>query len=1338
MNKINIKNLFRLSQDKQVRPLTFLLANKNQEPIGLLNNFVNVTFHPQLSSADELSFNVYKTLNGEDCLYWDKLINFKLIYVKEYDEWFEINVEIDDSQGSVIKNITATSLCEAELSHVLMDTTEINTETDIARDDYVTPTIFYNEEDPDSSLLDRVILKKMPNYSIAYVDDTLWDIQRTFSFDNTTSVYDAMKTIAEEIGCLFLFDTNERSIYAYDLQYMCLDCNYRSDYEFTTCPNCGSTLHIHKPYGTDTSIYIDKEQLGQNINLTSDTDSVKNCVKVYGGDDVINAAIRNANPNGTNYIYAFDDDTLEDMPDELVDKLTEYNDTLDEYRNEKIYSLDSDIVDNYNTVIAKIVALYPNTEFSEITTDITGYTNVMARYYEAIDLDLYLRSSMMPVPSSEEKTAQSEGEKIENELTTVGVGDVSSISLATADSSVLLMAKAIIDTSLYRVVVTENSSSILSQTWSGSFTLTSYVKDEDGNPEDSYTTSVINVELTDDMTEYLNQKIEKIVAKLDLQGVKDIFKIEDLDEFKAEIKKYSYNMLNSYLSAYQSALDVLTQQGISETNNALYSELYIPYYERYKALEEEMNVRSYDIECVGDVMIILEDFINSAHYYLDFQRYLGEELYNTFLVYRREDAYDNSNYVSDGLSNAEIFALVDNLLQVATESVKRSAETQYSVSTTLQNLMLILGEDREQIYESFLDNFILGNYIRVKIDGTVYKMRMGDVTFDYNNPKDLAMTFYDVSKSSVSTTVSRAKQLLEQTKSMASSFSIVKRQAEQGERADRTFDILKQDGLDLAQYSMYSTNSDIVFDEHGLLARNYDDVKEQYNDEQLRLNGNSIILTDNNWLSTRMAIGKQFYYLDNTSYEEYGLNADFVLAGTIIGGDIYSQNYLTTAGEISQGTHINLNDGTFAFAGGKLSYDNDTLYVEGTIESIDGHIGGWTIADGVLNSNNGSIVLDANNNKIYSGTHSTLSSTSNGYYLAADGLSIGDSFSVTSAGYLSATEGLIGGWNINSTTLKSTSNTIVLDGGNNKIYSGSHSTLSSTSSGYYLAADGLSIGSHFSATSTGAITATSVDLTGKITATSGKIAGYTISGDKLYGSQVGMDAESGGDYAFWAGASVGSSGSAPFRVGHDGSLYSSSATVTGSITATSGRIGGWNISGGALIGTDIGLDSNNQASHAIWAGNSDQWNAPFRVGHNGALYASSATISGDITATSGWIDGSIVASGINAGNITAGTISSDRIDANTIVARGIDSVNINAGNITYGTMSGDRIAANTLSVNTIAKDGNGTIKFNTGITTQGDRTYIQSDTIKFGYGGTLINCTDLQAKLEKLVNGGYD
>lgn len=96
---------------------------------------------------------------------------------------------------------------------------------------------------------------------------------------------------------------------------------------------------------------------------------------------------------------------------------------------------------------------------------------------------------------------------------------------------------------------------------------------------------------------------------------------------------------------------------------------------------------------------------------------------------------------------------------------------------------------------------------------------------------------------------------------------------------------------------------------------------------------------------------------------------------------------------------------------------------------------------------------------------------------------------------------------------------------------------------------------------------------GTVTAEAGKIAGYQIEGDTLYGSQVGMDAESGGNYAFWAGAAKGNSSNAPFRVGHDGSLRATSADIEGKITATSGTIGGCTISDGTLQIKNANIDS---------------------------------------------------------------------------------------------------------------------------------------------------------------------
>ena len=48
----------------------------------------------------------------------------------------------------------------------------------------------------------------------------------------------------------------------------------------------------------------------------------------------------------------------------------------------------------------------------------------------------------------------------------------------------------------------------------------------------------------------------------------------------------------------------------------------------------------------------------------DFESYLGEH-YNIFCSYRREDTYDNKNYISDGLNNAEIIQRAKEFIQIA-------------------------------------------------------------------------------------------------------------------------------------------------------------------------------------------------------------------------------------------------------------------------------------------------------------------------------------------------------------------------------------------------------------------------------------------------------------------------------------------------------------------------------------------------------------------------------------------------------------------------------------------------------------------------------------------------
>lgn len=172
---------------------------------------------------------------------------------------------------------------------------------------------------------------------------------------------------------------------------------------------------------------------------------------------------------------------------------------------------------------------------------------------------------------------------------------------------------------------------------------------------------------------------------------------------------------------------------------------------------------------------------------------------------------------------------------------------------------------------------------------------------------------------------------------------------------------------------------------------------------------------------------------------------------------------------------------------------------------------------------------------------------------------------------------------------------------------------------------------------------------GRIVSGSGKIGNWNIGTDSLYvPNKTGISSNT-GKFAFWAGESNNKNGAsdtnAVFRVGHNGVLIATNATITGSITATSGAIGSFTLDSTYLQSSDktVGLSAT-ASDWAFWAGGTNTNNAKFRVNHAGQLWATSATITGNITATSGTIGNCSIENGtlsITNANSTYATFNGD-------------------------------------------------------------------------------------------------
>lgn len=212
---------------------------------------------------------------------------------------------------------------------------------------------------------------------------------------------------------------------------------------------------------------------------------------------------------------------------------------------------------------------------------------------------------------------------------------------------------------------------------------------------------------------------------------------------------------------------------------------------------------------------------------------------------------------------------------------------------------------------------------------------------------------------------------------------------------------------------------------------------------------------------------------------------------------------------------------------------------------------------------------------------------------------------------------------------------------------------------------------------------------GYITATGGKIGGWNLGNTRLYSGSganyVALDSGTQGvNYPIWAGNE--NPANAPFSV-----------TRAGALKSTSGSIGGWSIGSNALYTSNNNLYLGTSGITATIGGTSRN-NLIFKAGSNfgvdtsGNLYANSAnltsaTVSGDITATAGTIGGCAITNGslsvdnahiasLDAGKINTGTISADRIAANSITAGKLNIGTLSAISGNLGTITGGSININ--------------------------------------------------------------
>lgn len=621
----------------------------------------------------------------------------------------------------------------------------------------------------------------------------------------------------------------------------------------------GTRVLVEDAIGEDTTVLISKDKLAQEIGIQSNKDEIKNCFRVTGGDELITSAVAVANMNGSNYIYQFADFQLNDMPEELRQKISDYQAMVEDNRDD-FEALYTELNNAYEQLSYYQSVMAPNTGLSK--------TNAKVAYYDMV-----------------------------NRLTEFGfkvavnnIEQYSAISFVGITNNVKAMAEVLVD-SRFTVEVIRGSTKYdpTNHVWQGQFKLTRNTDKNDIFPKsDEDAITLVGVEIMGNSTdaeelEYVKQKIMKKLEEAELSDIYfNTLDVTTKQEARAIFEQYSLSRLESYRDAFDGCCSVILAVKDPKEQSTILKQLYDIYHMFEEVCDELLKVRQSQVDNVNNRIKDLSQQNAEFQQRMNFANYLGKDLFKIFCNYVREDEYQNDNYISDNLETTEEYlSKAKELLETAQKEIKKACVLQRTVSTSCQN-MVLLPEFRE-----LFNKFNLFNYIRVKTEDEIFRLRIVQIDFEGDNFQDIKVTFSEKIET-LDGNISDTESILQQAQSISTSYSATMLQASQGSHANSFVTQLYNTGLNAAKTMITNSDSnEVTINSSGLLARRMDDTGF-YGDKQLRIIGNGIYMTDDNWNSVKMAIGETTFTNPITleTYQDYGLIAPNIVGELIAGNQL--------------------------------------------------------------------------------------------------------------------------------------------------------------------------------------------------------------------------------------------------------------------------------------------------------------------------------------------------------------------------------------------------------------------------------------------------------------------
>lgn len=930
----------------------------------------------KFNAYSELTFTVNRTYmnitTGETLVnpFYDKIEALRLIYLDGFG-YFEIQEPEIFSDGiKETKTITAYSL-DYRLSQRYIENFKINTgETDSlevieAGNSRVIPITLLNNVNKNLSLLD-LVLEKVYDWKIGYVDDSLKTMSRQFDISRE-SIYDfIVQDVCEKFNCYAVFDTidNKINLYAeslitkhigdgisdtfvvpstYDsIDTVTIDSYKTTKYKhyikkdeetgketsyitFDTPPENGARIEITDGSQTkwQTDVYVTFDNLAQEVKIDYSADDIKTVLTVKGQDDLDIREVNMGLPYIVDISYYY---TIDWMGKDLYDAYTKYLQTVETSRSkyagnsEKMLEITGYII--YETQRLSLqYSIADNVTSTTVGTYYVRGGTAPNYYYKEVKLpDEYNANIEHYYMLSGSDLDEDKFSKLYTALQTYFVsGDTKDVEEITK----LKESFAFVET--YTIDILINNLS-----------------------------SATNLE-------------KKNTAILSF-----------FDEMWDQLGKTPLKTL--YLDPYKKIESTNKEAGWDDISNQNYWRYY-PVTLVIQSLEKEIKDRETAIEEYQTQYDTLQEenkrIANSASIYNNFTH---EQLIRLG-PFLREDEYTDDNFVETDSDTVEIIMKTkQELLECGKIELSKLCEPKLSFSMDMANIYAL------KEFEPIIHQFQLGKLINVAIrDNYIKKARLLAVDINFDDFSDFSCEFGELANLKTQSNIHAdlLANALSAGKTVASNASYWNKSA----NLATSTDIKIQTGLLNAVDGIYNADKSVLIDNHGILLRRVLD-SGQYSPYQIWLTNNNILVSTDAFQSAQTGIG--VFEVDGK--ELYGVLAKAILSGyvkssTIVGGT------------------INIGDGTFMV---------DEF---GSVTMNAASINGYVAEDSIISSINQSAEAVTINADKVSLAGKNIDLTSDNITISSTNFNVTKDGTITAknadvSGKIMASEGSIGSWTI--------------------------------------------------------------------------------------------------------------------------------------------------------------------------------------------------------------------------------------------------------------------------------------------------------------------------------------